>query len=204
MLKTEHDVTVLILAGGLGRRVNNQNKGLLLVHGKPLIEYIIDKIKHQTKNIIINANQNTAAYEALGYPVIADKYPDHQGPLAGILSCEHAVTTELVLTIPCDTPLLPEDLLDKMLQTYNSHSPEQLCVVHDGERIQNLFLLFHRTKFAHLAEFFTNNRRKVADWIQSQVYNRCDFSNQKTNFLNINTEENLVALQKVLKSNNKC
>ena len=173
------EVTTIILAGGLGRRMSNENKGLM-------------------QHIIINANQNLSEYEHFGYPVITDKYPDFQGPLAGILSCENAVTTELIQTIPCDTPMLPDDLINRMLVAYMNKPAEELCVAYDGDRIQNLFMLFHRAKFIHLAKFFSNEQRKVADWIQSQDYNLVDFSDNKTDFLNINTHKNLTSLQKTL------
>jgi molybdopterin-guanine dinucleotide biosynthesis protein A len=194
MIYTNNDVTAIILAGGLGRRLNGQNKGLIPLLGKTLFEHILDRIKPQTNHILINANQDISRYQTSNYPVIEDKYNNNQGPLAGILSCENAIKTSLILTIPCDTPILPKNLLGKMLDVYNKESSAQLCVAHDGNRLQNLFMLFDIRKLSELNHFFLQGHRKVSDWIHNQPFTTVDFSDNKENFININTEENLTTL----------
>ena len=193
------DVTTIILAGGLGRRLNGQNKGLISLAGKNLIEHVIDRLKSQTKNILINANQDVSRYESTQYPVIKDKFENNQGPLAGILSCRDHIKTQLVLTVPCDSPLIPKNLLDIMLKQYNENKPTQLCVVHDGQRLQNLFMLFDIKLFDHLDQFFQGHNRKVRDWIHTQTYTEVDFSDQQASFININTEKTLNSVSNELK-----
>jgi len=197
---SRNDVTAIILAGGLGRRLNNKNKGLISLAGKTLIEHIIDRLKPQTPHIIINANQDLSRYQSLDLPVIEDTFSNNQGPLAGILSCYEHIKTPLVMTIPCDAPLLPTNLLDTMLKQYLINNPSQLCVVDDGKRLQNLFMMFHIKQFAHLEHFYQQNNRKVSDWIESQTYTKVDFSNQESKFININTEKTLSSLINKLNS----
>lgn len=195
-----NDVTAIILAGGLGRRLNGQNKGLISLAGKTLIEHVIDRLKPQTKHIIINANQDLHHYQSSNFPVVQDNVENYQGPLAGILSCRDHIKTPLVLTVPCDAPLLPKNLLEIMLKIYETNSPEQLCVAHDGQRMQNLFMLFNIQQFAHLHDFFQQNNRKVSDWIHAQAHTEVDFSNQQAQFININTEKTLNSLLDQLNS----
>jgi len=198
---TQNDVTVIILAGGLGRRLNKQNKGLISLAGKPLVKHVIDRLIPQAQHIIINANQDLKDYQLTNFTVVQDKFENNQGPLAGILSCREQIKTSLVLTVPCDSPLLPLNLLERMMIEYNSHSQSPLCVAHDGLRLQNLFMLFNSNKFNHLEHFFKLKHRKVSDWIQTQVYEEVDFSDQQSQFININTEDTLNALIETLESN---
>jgi len=198
---TQNDVTAIILAGGLGRRLKGQNKGLLSLAGKTLVEHVIDRLKPQTEHILINANQNLQHYQLTNFSVVQDKFENNQGPLAGILSCREQIHTSLVLTVPCDAPLLPMDLLERMLKEYKNKTIEQLCVAHDGTRLQNLFMLFNSNKFNHLEHFFKQNHRKVSDWIQTQDYTEVDFSDHQAQFINVNTEETLNSLMQKFNSN---
>jgi len=198
---TQNDITVIILAGGLGRRLKGQNKGLLSFAGKTLIEHVIDRLQPQTEQILINANQDLPHYQLTNFPVVQDKFKNYQGPLAGILSCRAHIHTPLVLTVPCDAPLLPMDLLERMLNQYQNTTPKQLCVAHDGTRLQNLFMLFNSNKFKHLDHFFKQNHRKVSDWIRAQDYTQIDFSDVQAQFINVNTEETLNALKQKFNSN---
>ncbi|HID48564.1 MAG TPA: molybdenum cofactor guanylyltransferase MobA, partial [Chromatiales bacterium] len=76
-------ITAVILAGGIGRRMGGQDKGLVELDGRPLIEHIIDALKPQVMTILINANRNQYRYASYGYPVITDTLANYQGPLAG-------------------------------------------------------------------------------------------------------------------------
>lgn len=197
---SHEDLTAIILSGGQGRRLHGKNKGLITLNDKNMLTHVIDRLKKQTSHIIISANNDISQYQSHGYPVVKDEFTDYQGPLAGILSCHDLIKTPLVLTTPCDTPLLATNLIQKMLKAYNkSH---HLCVAHDGIQRQNLFMLFSIKHFSQLRVFFDNKKRKVDDWILSQPYTEVDFSDQATDFTNINTEETLSQVQQILHHNN--
>ena len=201
MNQTHNNVTAIILAGGLGRRLNGKNKGLIPLAGKTLIEHVIERLRPQTQNIIINANQDLDQYQSTQLPIVKDKFKNNQGPLAGILSCRDQIKTELVLTVPCDSPRLPENLLNIMLNLYKKNNPAQLCVAHDGKRLQNLFMLFDIKLLDHLDHFYQANNRKVNDWIHAQAHTIVDFSDQQEKFININTEKALESLSYKIKNN---
>ena len=116
---SKHNVTAVILAGGKGRRMDGQDKGLIELANRPLIEYVIDAIKPQVETIILNANRNQKQYSDYGYPVISDTLDDFQGPLAGFFSAMMKATTSHIITLPCDGPLLPSDLVERLTFALN-------------------------------------------------------------------------------------
>ena len=99
-MKSHKNVTGLILAGGLARRMGGVDKGLILLEGRPMISYIIDALKPQVNSIIINANRNISDYDVYGYPVISDEISDYQGPLAGMASGLKYSQTDFIATVP--------------------------------------------------------------------------------------------------------
>ena len=103
-------ITGLILAGGRGQRMGGRDKGLQLYDGRPLAAHVLARLAPQVGAVLISANRNHAAYSALGADVVSDETQDFAGPLAGMLSGLRAAKTEYVLTVPCDSPLLPDDL----------------------------------------------------------------------------------------------
>ena len=105
MIKPDRsNITAVILAGGRGKRLGGQDKGLVELDGKPLIEHILDAIASQVDRVTINANRNQQSYANYGYPVINDNMADYQGPLAGFAAALSACNTDYIVTLPCDGP----------------------------------------------------------------------------------------------------
>lgn len=195
------DVTAVILAGGKGRRMNHRNKGLLRIHNSQLIALCIDKLQKYHRNILINANQNVEEYKKYNFPVIEDNNSDYQGPISGLLSCRAHIKTPLTLVVPVDAPLFPEDYSKRMLDAYRKHAG--ICVAHDGNRLQYLFLLFESRLFADMAHYFEQGERSVRHWLQRHTCHAVDFSDVAHAFYNINTPEDLAHIGKLKPSNNK-
>ena len=182
------DLTAVILAGGQGRRMGGKDKGLLEFEGRLLIEILIDSLQEQGPNIVINANRNQAIYESYGYPVIADKLEDFQGPLAGLASTMAVLDTDYILTLPCDSPLLADDFVERFIQAQvGSGAP--ICVAHDGERLQPVYALIDTSLFDSLELFLGSGERKIDRWYAQFDFARVDFSDQRAMFQNINTPE---------------
>jgi len=110
------DITAVILAGGQGRRLGGQDKGLLNFNGRLMIEILIEALQNQQLDIVINANRNQSTYQSYGYPVISDELKDFQGPLAGFASAMAAVKTRYILTLPCDSPLLADNFVERFIE----------------------------------------------------------------------------------------
>lgn len=110
----EARLTGAILAGGAGRRMGGQDKGLVLLEGRPLVAWVIAALAPQVDELLIVANRNQDAYRAFGLRVVGDLRPGHAGPLAGLEAALTACTTPWLLTSPVDTPLLPPDLAQRL------------------------------------------------------------------------------------------
>ena len=125
-------VTGVVLAGGQGRRMGTVDKGLQLLHGKPMVAAVLARLAPQVDEILINANQNLQAYENFGHRVVPDAIGGFAGPLAGLHAGLCAAGHPLVLTAPCDSPFLPLDLFSRLKNAIQDNdlavaNPEKLA-----------------------------------------------------------------------------
>ncbi len=182
----QHAFSCIILAGGLGKRLDGADKGLQEYQGKPLITHVIKAVFPQVDDIVISANRNLDWYKQLGYAVVADEDPDYAGPLAGIVSaiprCEH----DWILITPCDMPSLPDDLVATMARHADR---SDLLVVRHKDRLQ-LLLLLHRRILPSLKSYLSRDQRSVMGWVESSDYYPVPIDNENY-FRNINTGEQL-------------
>ena len=112
------------------------DKGLVALQNKPLIQHVINRLTPQADEIIINANREIAQYQTFGLAVLHDTNEDYIGPLAGIsLGLQHA-QHEYVLTVPCDSPLLPLDLAQRLLSALGKNEADLPLQVAMATRIQ--------------------------------------------------------------------
>ena len=188
------DITAVILAGGQGRRMGGCDKGLLEFDGRPMIEILIERLKGQQLDILINANRNQATYESYGYPVIGDELEDYQGPLAGFASAMATVTSRYILTLPCDSPMLAHNFVDRFIETQD-RTASPICVAHDGERLQPVYALIDTRLLDDLKLFLDSGERKIDRWYAQHNYAQVDFSDDTVMFQNINTPEDQQRMQ---------
>jgi molybdopterin-guanine dinucleotide biosynthesis protein A len=111
---TTEQITGVVLAGGRGSRMGGVDKGLQNHHGMPLALHALLRLEPQVGAVMINANRNLGAYEAMGVPVWPDALPDYPGPLAGMLAGLERCETPYLVTVPCDTPNFPLDLVERL------------------------------------------------------------------------------------------
>jgi len=110
----ESGITGLVLAGGQGRRMGTIDKGLVPLRGRAMVQHVLDRFRPQVDEIIINANQHRAEYEAFGHPVLSDAIGGFAGPLAGLQVGLSRASFPLIATVPCDSPFLPGDLVARL------------------------------------------------------------------------------------------
>ena len=160
-------ITGLVLAGGLGRRMGGIDKGLQLFRGVPMAQHALQRLAPQVHTTAINANRNTARYEAMGVPVWADALPDYPGPLAGFLAGLMHAHTPYLLTVPCDSPLFPLDLaarLSHALSTQQADIAMATTFEAGVEQVQPVFCLLKRSLRASLHAFIESGQRKIDRW----------------------------------------
>lgn len=187
-------LTALILAGGRGRRMGGQDKGLITLNKRPLIEHILDAVGPQVGRILINANRNQAVYASYARPVISDELSDFQGPLAGFACGLANSETDYILTLPCDSPLVATDYAQRMADALTRHRAE-IAVAHDGERMQPVYALIPRRLHSSLLDFLNGGDRKIDRWYAAHEIALVDFSDQCDMFRNINTPQDREQLE---------
>jgi molybdopterin-guanine dinucleotide biosynthesis protein A len=187
-------ISCIILAGGRATRMNNVDKGLVLLQNKPLIAHVIKRLKPQVDEILINANREIVSYEAFDYPVLQDENEGFLGPLAGFsLGLQHA-KYDYILTVPCDSPLLPLSLADRLLNGMTEARADIAVASSDGDT-HPVFCLMKKSVLPSLIGFLDAGERKVSTWQKSLNYTEVDFSDNSDDFINLNTFDDLKTLE---------
>ncbi|MFO1339109.1 MAG: molybdenum cofactor guanylyltransferase MobA [Burkholderiaceae bacterium] len=193
-----HDITGLVLAGGRGSRMGGVDKGLQNHRGLPLALHTLLRLAPQVGPTLVNANRNLAAYESMGSPVWPDALPDYPGPLAGFLAgLEHCETPWLV-TVPCDTPNFPTDLVARLAAAAEAEGAEIVMAATrepDGsEQLQPVFSLMHASLLESLVRATTAGERKIDRWARQHRFAAVSFDDADA-FFNANTLAELQSLQ---------
>ena len=192
-------ISSIILSGGRATRMNGVDKGLVLLQNKPLIAHVFARLRPQVDEIFINANREIAAYEAFGLPVLKDENEEFIGPLAGFnVGLQHA-KHDYVLTVPCDSPLLPLDLAERLLNGM-LESRMDIAVASSAGNTHPVFCLMKKSVLLSLQAYIESGERKVSAWQKSLKYVEVDFSDctlqyGTSAFTNLNTFEDLAELE---------
>ena len=190
-------ITGLILAGGRGSRMGGVDKGLQLHAGAPLAMHALMRLGAQVGPVMINANRNLGAYEAFGVPVWPDADTDYAGPLSGFLAgLEHCETPYLV-TVPCDSPLFPEDLVQRLATALVEHDAEiAMAATREGGalQVQPVFCLMKTELLESLIRFTQSGQRKIDKWTAQHRCIEVAFDDARA-FANANTPDELRQLQ---------
>lgn len=194
---SKHQITGLILAGGKGSRMGGVDKGLQLHSGMTLTEHALRRLRPQVANVLINANRHISAYEAFAAPVLPDALPDQPGPLAGFLTGLMHAKTEYLVTVPCDTPNFPDDLVVRLAQAL-AHKDADIAMAAtpsaEGVQMQPVFCLMKVSLKDSLAQFTALGQRKIDKWTATHRCVEVLFEDALA-FFNANTAEELKQLQ---------
>ena len=164
------------------------DKGLQALRGKPMVAWVLERLAPQVGEIVINANQNLEAYAQFGHRVVPDAIGGFAGPLAGLHSGLAAVTNELAVTVPCDSPFLPADLVARLRGALGTND---LAVAKTGDQPHPVFSLVRRSVHSHLGAFLAGGGRKIDAWYASLKVVEVPFDDEAEAFRNINTREEL-------------
>jgi molybdopterin-guanine dinucleotide biosynthesis protein A len=181
-------ITGIVLAGGLGRRMGGVDKGLQALHGRPMVAAVLERLAPQVAEILINANQNADTYAAFGHRVVPDAVGGFAGPLAGLHAGLSAARHDFVVTVPCDSPFLPVDLVARLAKSLKQND---LAVAKTGDQAHPVFALVRRAVKANLEAFLAGGGRKIDAWYASLKVIEVNFDDEADAFRNINTRAEL-------------
>ena len=185
----------VILAGGEGRRMDGQDKGWVQLAGQPLIEWCLEGLQRQSvpvDQIMISANRNLPEYARYGHAVLQDVYPNNPGPLAGIHAAFLASSAELLLVLPCDVPLMPQDLLQQLQAALTDATVDAVVAKTADGRVHPTICLLRRSAMASLQAHLSSGRLKMLDWLASINTRQVSFADEV--FPNLNTADDLAEL----------
>ena len=188
-------VTGLILAGGKGSRMGGVDKGLQAFRGKRLVDHVYERFAPQVGGVIINANQNHEEYKTFGVRVVSDAIGGFAGPLAGFHAGLSISKRPFLASVPCDSPFLPADLIERLYQRIDESGAE-LAVAKTGEQPHPVFSLVRRGVLDHLADFLKGGGRKIDAWYATLNVVEVAFDDEAEAFSNFNTLDELAANEK--------
>ena len=200
-------MTGLILAGGRGARMGGIDKGLQNFNGTPLTLHTLMRLQMQDaeplSQIMVVANRNLSAYESFGVQVWPDSTDGFAGPLAGFLTGLERCETDLLLTVPCDSPLFPLNLAQRLLDTLISEDADiSVAAARDEDgsvRAQPVFCLMRVNLLESLVKFMQSGGRKIDAWTALHKTVLVPFDTPDVDpraFFNANTLEELHRLEK--------
>ncbi len=187
---TRPPITGVILAGGQGRRMGSIDKGLKMLRGKPMVQWVLERFSSQVDEVLINANQNIDQYQLLGHQVVPDEISGYAGPLAGLHRGLSVATHDLIATVPCDSPFLPLDLIARLTVALHDQQAD-LAVARTGDQPHPVFCLTRKSVLPGLTTFLQSGGRKIDAWYAALEVVEVRFDDEAEAFSNINTVEEL-------------
>lgn len=185
-------VTGLILAGGKGSRMGGVDKGLQGFRGRRLVDHVYERLVPQVGGIIINANQNHDEYRSFGVRVVSDAIAGFAGPLAGFHAGLSVSKRPFLVSVPCDSPFLPTDLVERLYARIDESGAE-LAVAKTADQPHPVFSLMRRGVLDHLDAFLKGGGRKIDAWYATLNVVEVSFDDEAEAFSNINTLEELAS-----------
>jgi molybdenum cofactor guanylyltransferase len=184
-----NDVTGLVLAGGMGRRMDSRDKGLVEFRGIPMAQHAITRLLPQVSTLLINANRNIETYAAFGYRVVSDDVGGFAGPLAGLHAGMKSIESARIVTVPCDSPFLPLDLVARLAEAMQRENAD-ITVASTGGQLQPVFALYKTSLLPSLEKFLTEGGRKIDKWYEQHKTVAVEFDDENA-FANFNSMDEL-------------
>lgn len=191
-------ITGLVLAGGRGSRMGGVDKGLQPHLGVPLALHALLRLQPQVGESMINANRNLGAYESMGVPVWPDAQTDFPGPLAGMLAGLERCDTPYLVTVPCDTPNFPHDLVERLASALDAEQADlAMAATREDCKLmpQPVFCLLKADLLESLVRYLHSGQRKIDRWTAQHRVAMVVFDDADA-FDNANTPQDLQRLQR--------
>ena len=198
-------VPCVILAGGKGRRMGGKDKALIPLLDRPLLSYVLESISGHVAPIALNINTNLDKFSEFGYEIIEDPIKGHLGPLAGILASlnwARQLNQKWVMTLPCDTPFLPKNIVKEMIKLKNKELDVDLVVAQSKGYNHPVIALWKSDLNLKLEKALNEGIRKIDIFTSSLKVAYVDFDKINNDnfdpFTNLNSPLDLIKAQQIL------
>jgi len=198
-------VVGLLLAGGLARRMGGGDKCLRPLGGRPILARIVERLRPQVSDLVLNANGDPARFAEFGLPVAADTVEGFAGPLAGVLTgmewvLRHRPGCDWVASVPTDAPFLPRDLVSRMMAAVAREGADMACATSGGRAHPVVGLWPVRLADALRRAMVEEELRKVDIWTARYRLVHVDFATDPVDpFFNTNRPDDLAAAETLLR-----
>lgn len=162
-----NDVTGLVMAGGRATRMGGIDKGLVLFEGRPLAEHVARRLNPQCRTLLVSANRHLPDYRALGLIPVPDRIPGFEGPLAGWEAACAVAKTKYVVSVPCDSPRVPTDLVAKLSAALAAHPEARAAAPIVNGKKEPVFALFETSLGKELEKALASGEHRVGMWLES-------------------------------------
>ena len=201
MEKKENFCTA-ILIGGQSIRLGGGIKSLKKFNNKFIFDRILEKIKYQSKEIIINCNESENLFKKYNFKIIKDIIPGYLGPLAGIHAClswliSKKKNIDWLVTIPGDTPFIPFNLVDNLFNRAINDNHEIVLAKSNG-KIHPIIGIWNLKLHKSLEKEINLGGRKILNWATKHSLGYAEFNNTAYDpFFNINYKEDLIIAEEI-------
>jgi len=200
--------SVIVLAGGFSKRFG-QDKGLVLLAGKPLILHVLDRVSKIVDEslVVVSSESQRNAFSPLvssETKVIIDKY-NVRSPIVGALTGFENAVGEYSLLLPCDAPFVLKEFASLLFDLCVNRSAviprwpnryiEPLHAVYHTRSALNASETAYRERKLDLRSMIANLRgvRYVSTLVLQQI------DPKLMTFFNVNTPEDLKRAESMLK-----
>lgn len=184
----QSDCSILLLAGGQGQRMGGLDKGLVEWHGRPLIAWAREVARPITDDLLISCNRNLDRYATFADRLVTDSEPAYPGPLAGIRAGLAAARHKQLLVLPCDAPLIDNELLTQLLQ-YAVENPGCPIMLRRGSQWEPLFCVIPTTLTPDIEAAWQAGARSNREVLLNLDARGLQLSNDDPRLANLNSPE---------------
>ena len=196
------EIVGCILAGGLSRRMGGGDKGLVRLAGRPILDWVVERMRPQVERLVLNANSDAERFAGVGLPVVPDSIEGFAGPLAGVLAAlewatTHAPGARSVATSATDTPFFPRDLVARLHEARNGRSGRMAVAASSG-RMHPVFALWPVSLAEELRRDLERGERQASTWVERHAPTVVDFPVESHDpFFNVNRPDDLAEAERI-------
>ncbi len=188
------NVSIVIQAGGQSSRMG-EDKGLVDLCGKPMIQNIIDRLYPFADEMIITTNRSEK-YKQFGLQIFEDIYKDY-GALAGLHTALSSARNEMVFVIACDLPFVNTNLFKFMKNLFEAKAVD-IVIPRTEKGYEPFYAIYKKNNCQPLVtDAIESGKRRLVSWFENAIVHPLyedqlrEFDPNLNSFVNINTPEDL-------------